>query len=386
MTFVAWFTRRVGTGTLEKSRAGTRIFEWASAFSIPPWTLCSEGISVLKKKSFYVVLVSRDEDGAVRRVPVPLHFAWAFAGAAIIGLFTVAGLAGSYSRMLMKTQRFNQLRSEHNALLGDYAKLEKREHEKEVQAASLGALASEVSALYGLTASTIASGTQSGATFLGKSLRKSSGVQSGSQIAAVPVAGTDASFSNASYYKSVSDFYALRSGAMNGGATRAIASSLTRLNLSGFESGFTGTGAIPTLWPVMGSITSSFGAREDPMLGNGEGEFHKGVDIAAPFGTPIVATADGTIESAAMGNGYGNEVVIDHGGGVKTIYAHMSGFHCSAGDYVLRGQVIGYVGMSGRTTGPHVHYEVRMRDVAVNPYKYLRDSPDGIAGPQLASK
>jgi murein DD-endopeptidase MepM/ murein hydrolase activator NlpD len=341
----------------------------------------------LKKKSFYVVLVSRDEDGSMRRVPVPLHFAWVFASAAVIGLFTVAGLAGSYSRMLLKTERFNQLRSEHNALIGDYAKLEKREHEKEVQAASLGALASEVSALYGLTASKIADGTQSSVSFLGKSLHKSAGVQSGSQIAAVPMTG-DANFSNASFYKSVSDFYALRSSAMDGGASRVIARSFTPIGIPGFEfsSGFSGTGAIPTLWPVLGSITSPFGAREDPILGNGEGEFHKGVDISAPFGTAIVATADGTIESAAMGNGYGNEVVIDHGGGVKTIYAHMSGFHCSAGDQVVRGQIIGYVGVTGRSTGPHVHYEVRLRNVPVNPHKYLRDSVDSVAGPQLASR
>ncbi len=329
----------------------------------------------MKKKSFYVVLVSRDEeDGSLRRVPVPLHFAWVFAGAAIIGLFTVAGLAGSYSRMLLKTERFNQLRKDHNALLGDYANLQKREHEKEVQAASLGALASEVSALYGLTADKIASGAQGGASFLG--LRKSAGVQSAAQLAAVPV-GNEANFTNASYYKSVSDFYALRNSAMNGGATRAIASSFTPIGIPGFELGFAGN--VPTLWPVLGPITSPFGAREDPILGNGEGEFHKGVDISAAYGSPIRATADGTVEFAEMGSGYGKEVIIDHGGGVKTIYGHMSNFHCSAGDHVVAGQVIGYVGMTGRTTGAHVHYEVRLRDVAVNPHKYLRESPDELS-------
>jgi murein DD-endopeptidase MepM/ murein hydrolase activator NlpD len=337
-----------------------------------------------KKKSFYVVLVSRDDDGSIRRVPVPLHFAWATAAAAIIGLFTVAGLAGSYSRMLLKTERFNQLRRDHNALLGDYANLEKREHEKEVQAASLGALASEVSALYGLTADKIASGAQGSASFLGKSLHKSAGVQSGAEITAIPV-GTDANFSNATYYKSLSDFYALRSGALNGGATRAIASSFTPVGIPGFEMSLGLAGNLPTLWPVLGTITSPFGAREDPILGNGEGEFHKGVDIAAVYGTPIRATADGMVESAALGNGYGKEVVIDHGNGVKTIYGHMSGFHCAAGDHVVAGQVIGYVGMTGRTTGAHVHYEVRLRDVAVNPHKYLRESPDEL-GTQVASK
>jgi murein DD-endopeptidase MepM/ murein hydrolase activator NlpD len=130
---------------------------------------------------------------------------------------------------------------------------------------------------------------------------------------------------------------------------------------------------MPSLWPVMGSITSPFGAREDPILGPGEGEFHKGVDIAAPYGTPIHATADGVIALAGVVNGYGKEIVIDHGAGVQTSYGHMSGFHVSAGEQVVRGQVIGYVGMTGRTTGAHVHYEVHLRSVAVNPHKYLQD-------------
>ncbi len=322
------------------------------------------------KKRFYVVLVSREEDGSLRRVPVSLHVVAAFAAAAVIGLFTVAGLAGSYSRMLLKTERFNQLRREHNALQGDYAKLEKREHEKEVQAASLGALASEVSALYGFTAKGIAGGAQGVQTF-GQRFRKP--VSAGVQV--TTIVATDTNFSNATYYKSLSDFYALRNSALDGSTTRAITGSLGSTPLP-FSSDLA-TGNMPSLWPVTGPITSPFGGREDPILGNGEGEFHKGLDISAPYGTPIHAAADGVVLSAAVGNGYGKEVVIDHGGGVHTLYAHMSGFHCSAGEEVVRGQIIGYAGTSGRTTGgAHVHYEVRLRDVAVNPHKYLRMTAD----------
>ncbi|MGI4758038.1 MAG: M23 family metallopeptidase [Janthinobacterium lividum] len=323
------------------------------------------------KKNFYLVLVSREEDGSLRRLPVPLHLVWVVASAALIGLFTVAGLAGSYSRMLLKTERFNQLRREHDALRGDYVRLEKREHEKEVQAASLGALASEVSALYGLTARGIAGGAQGSVQFLGKSFHKpkSAGVQSTAQLVDT---SSDTSFTNGSYYKSVADFYALRNKAFDGSATRAITGSLTTSPLDEPRFGSDVAGNMPSLWPLTGPITSPFGAREDPMLGHGEGEFHKGVDISAPFGTPIRATADGVVVSAAVGNGYGKEVVLDHGSGVHTIYAHMSGFHVSAGDDVVRGQIIGYVGMTGRSTGAHVHYEVRLRDVAVNPHKYLR--------------
>lgn len=125
----------------------------------------------------------------------------------------------------------------------------------------------------------------------------------------------------------------------------------------------------------MGPITSGFGQRIDPVLGTGEGEFHKGIDISAPLGTPIRATANGVVVSAGLANGYGREVVIDHGHGVKTLYGHMSGFNVLAGQTVFTGQIIGYVGHSGRVsgaTGNHVHYEVKIHDLAVNPHKYLR--------------
>ena len=108
------------------------------------------------KKRYYIMFVSRDEDGNLKKVPVALHYAYLFVAAAAIGMFTITGLAGSYSRMLIKTARFNQLRQDHNSLQKDYAHLEQASHEKDVQAASLGSLASEVSALYGLTTSKLA--------------------------------------------------------------------------------------------------------------------------------------------------------------------------------------------------------------------------------------
>ena len=320
------------------------------------------------------VVISRGEDGGLRRIAVPVHVVWLVALAAVVGLFTVAGLAGSYSRMLLKTERFNQLRREHELLRGDYARLQKQEHEKEVQAASLGALATEVSALYGFTARGVTGGAQGSVAFLSRRFgrTKSAGVQPTAQLVDT---GAESSFSNASYYKSVSDFYALRTKALDGSVSRDLSASLSRLPTGELDlGGGFATANLPSLWPVMGPITSPFGAREDPVLGTGEGEFHKGVDISAPYGTPIRATGDGVVLSAATGNGYGKEVVVDHGNGVHTLYAHMSGFHVSAGDSVVRGQVIGYVGTTGRTTGAHVHYEVRLHDLPVNPHKYMRET------------
>ncbi len=313
------------------------------------------------------MFVSRDEDGNLNKVPVPLHYAYLFIAAAAIGLFTITGLAGSYSRMLIKTARFNQLRQDHDSLQKDYAHLEKAAHEKDVEAASLGSLASEVSALYGLTASKLAVPM---GRLTDKNHAKSAGVADA--VATAPLAGSDES-----YYKSVDAFYALRNSAMNGMTMRPVSNIggpggfVSTTNLFGAGSGID-SAFVPTLWPIMGPITSSFGQREDPIQGNGEGEFHTGIDISAPNGVPIRATGDGTVQEAQMSNGYGREVVIDHGHGVETVYGHMSGFAVIAGETVVRGQVIGFVGHSGRTTGSHLHYEVRIHNTPVNPHKYLR--------------
>ena len=128
--------------------------------------------------------------------------------------------------------------------------------------------------------------------------------------------------------------------------------------------------AAPNLWPVQGQVTGSFGERIDPF--NGEGAFHSGVDIGSSYGAPIIAPADGTVTFTDTLGGYGKAIMIDHGNGISTRYGHLSGFAVTAGQKVHRGDVIGYVGESGRSTGPHLHYEVRINDTPVNPYKYLR--------------
>ncbi len=320
------------------------------------------------KKRYYIMFVSRDEDGNLNKVPVPLHYAYIFVAAAAIGMFTITGLAGSYSRMLIKTARFNQLRQDHNLLQKDYAHLEEAAHQKDVQVASLGSLASEVSALYGLTASKLA-------LPMGRTAAASTSTSKASAgVAPVSSALTDPE-TEVNYYKSVDAFYALRTTAMSGSLNRSLPALAT--SRSGLRFGL-GTGLDsfdadgPSMWPILGPVTSGFGQREDPVTGNGEGEFHTGIDISAPNGLPIRATADGTVRIAEMQNGYGREVVIDHGHGIATCYGHMSGFAVVAGQAVIRGQVIGYVGHSGRTTGSHLHYEVRIRNTPVNPHKYLR--------------
>lgn len=125
----------------------------------------------------------------------------------------------------------------------------------------------------------------------------------------------------------------------------------------------------PTIWPVSGQISSGFGWRRSP-FGRGN-EFHNGVDIPARTGTPIRAAGGGTVTFAGWRNGYGNTVIIDHGSGITTLYAHNTRNIATEGSRVERGDIIAHVGSTGRSTGPHLHYEVKRNGTAVNPVPFL---------------
>ena len=135
-----------------------------------------------------------------------------------------------------------------------------------------------------------------------------------------------------------------------------------------------GTIAIPSLEPVKGTrFTSGYGVRSDPF--KGRAAMHAGLDLAGPIGTPIYATADGTIGRAEWNNGgYGNLVEIDHGRGIQTRYGHLSKFVVSAGQHVKRGDLIALMGSTGRSTGSHLHYEVRIDGKPVNPIPFMQSS------------
>jgi murein DD-endopeptidase MepM/ murein hydrolase activator NlpD len=122
-------------------------------------------------------------------------------------------------------------------------------------------------------------------------------------------------------------------------------------------------------WPASGPVTSPFGWRVHPIFGTRK--LHTGIDISVPYGTEIHAAGDGTVILAGSYGGYGNAVVIDHGGGLSTLYGHQSKLAVNVGQRVSRGQVIGYVGCTGYCTGPHLHFETRENGVPVDPMKYL---------------
>lgn len=328
-----------------------------------------QGVAVRKR---YIVYVTQGEDGAVERVGIPMRYAYVFVAAAVTGMFTIAGMAGSYSRMLVKAESINHMRDELAMTRKDYAGLEAKAHEKDVQAASLGSLASEVSAIYGLTAGKLTH------------IRSGRGATLAStDVAKAPLKGDSAGFTDDSYYKSLDTFYALKATASAGLTLNETVN--PNLGVRGVLSNFTSldadaAGNIPDMWPIMGPIHSGFGEREDPVLGNGDGEFHKGIDIGGTDGTPVHAPAAGRVIKTGMGSGYGREIEIDHGNGIMTVYGHLQGYNVVAGQAVVKGEVIGYVGHSGRVTGSHLHYEVQVRGTAVNPHKYLRTTMAQLGG------
>jgi len=289
-------------------------------------------------KRFYILFVARGEDGQLRKIPIPVHYLYVLAIGALVGVLGLTGLASSYVRMLLKVSSYNELRAEREDLKHRYNNLEQVAKERDIQVASLGSLASEVSSLYGLKP----------------------------DPELIKAAASD-HVEDPQVTSSLDRLYTLRSAALSGATSVGISLGLTH-NVTPAD--WVRANSAPNLWPVEGPVTGSFGERIDPF--NGEGAFHSGVDIGAVFGQPIIAPADGMVDFADFMGGYGRAIILDHGHGITTRYGHLKSFAVFPGQHVHRGDTIGYVGDSGRSTGPHLHYEVRINDIPVNPHKYLR--------------
>jgi murein DD-endopeptidase MepM/ murein hydrolase activator NlpD len=243
--------------------------------------------------------------------------------------------------MLLKVSNYNNLRTEREALKTQNRSLENVVTTTNAKLSSLQSLASEVALTYGFgearrprfPEAALALATQTNATL------------------------------ESSYRASLYAFNMIRNSSL------VPSRQATPLRL--FPSMELGRETVPSLWPVRGRVMEGFGQRMDPF--SGEGVFHSGVDISAPSGTRVECSSDGIILEAGVQSGYGNTIVVDHGFGMTTKYGHLSKIFVVVGQEVKRGQVIGAVGMTGRATGPHLHYEVIVNDTPVNPMKYLRE-------------
>jgi murein DD-endopeptidase MepM/ murein hydrolase activator NlpD len=292
----------------------------------------------MKGKTYTFFIASTP--GKLQKLIVPAYVLHAIAVLAIIGGITVVAAAGSYSRMLWKVGNYNALRHDQETLKKQYRQLQSTVIDTNQRLDSLQSLATEVAMTYGVLRYHPAAFDQSDN----------------------PVTAKDA------FDRSVEQYTFLKRNAAT------IATSIGGLRLMPAMS-FADSTYTPAIWPVLGHITDSFGERLDPF--SGEGAFHTGVDVASDYGAPVHATADGMVTIAENHAGYGRLVVIDHGFGITTWYAHLSSFSAIAGARVKRGEVVGYTGISGRATGPHVHYEVRLNNAPVNPWRYMRANPAG---------
>lgn len=278
--------------------------------------------------------------GKLRKLIVPAYVLHGLALLALIGSVTVVAGLGAYSRMLWKVGNYNALRHDQDTLKKQYRQLQSSVNDTNQRLDSLQSLATEVAMTYGV-------------------LRYHPAAFDQLDSPATPQDAFDRSVEQYTFLKQNAALITVSSGGM-----RLIPS------MSFAESSYT-----PSIWPVLGHVTDAFGARLDPF--SGEGAFHTGVDVASDYGAPVHATADGMVTMADNHAGYGRLVVVDHGFGITTWYAHLSAFSAIAGARVKRGEVIGYTGISGRSTGPHVHYEVRMNNAPVNPWRYMRSTTSG---------
>jgi murein DD-endopeptidase MepM/ murein hydrolase activator NlpD len=289
-----------------------------------------------KNYTFYIA----STPGQMKKLVIPAYILHGIAALAIIGTITVVAAVGSYSRMLWKVGNYNALRHDQETLKKQYRDLQSTVKNTNERLDSLQSLATEVAMTYGVLryhppAFDQADGTGTAQDAFDRTMEQYTFLKSNASVIAMSASG------------------------------------LHLMPVMAFaESNYT-----PSIWPVMGHITDSFGERLDPF--SGEGAFHTGVDVSSDYGAPVHVTADGVVTISETHAGYGRLVVVDHGFGVTTFYAHLSSFAVVPGTHVHRGEVIGYTGISGRSTGPHVHYEVRVNNAPVNPWRYMKSSSMG---------
>lgn len=290
-----------------------------------------------KNYTFYIA----STPGKLRKLIVPAYLLHGVAALALIGSITVVAAVGSYSRMLWKVGNYNALRHDQENLKKQYRELQSTVKDTNQRLDSLQSLATEVAMTYGV-------------------LRYHPAAFESSDNPITPQDSFDRSLEQFSFLKRNAAAIAVSSGGLRMMSALAFA-----------DSNYT-----PAIWPVLGHITDGFGERLDPF--SGEGAFHTGVDVGADYGAPVHVTADGIVVAADNHPGYGRVVIVEHGFGLTTWYAHLSSYAVVAGTRVKRGEVIGYAGISGRSTGPHVHYEVRMNNAPVNPWRYMKSNhPSG---------
>jgi murein DD-endopeptidase MepM/ murein hydrolase activator NlpD len=297
----------------------------------PFWAFSRFAGPIAMNRQYFIVVLAHSMHGRLRRFHIDHRVVYGVLALALVGCFSVFGILSSYMRMAWKVANYNSLRQETQLLRDQYKKLSTQAKETDDQLAQLKVYASEVSLAYGIRTQATPS---------------------------TPAFDASRASLTPTYTESLAEYDMLKGA-----------------KLSNFSHSYSRRWLVnvrPQLWPLIGPLLSHFGKRQDPFEGNEA--FHSGLDIKASTGTPVHASADGIVKMAGWMGGYGKLVVIDHGRGYETYYGHLSRIDVIPGQEVRAGQSIAASGSTGRSTAPHLHYEVRIGGQAQNPSPYLTKS------------
>ena len=287
---------------------------------------------------FYTLIVVPHAKARFRQIRVPVRLAkWTLTLVGAAG-FTVAGVLVHYARITAEIHDLRRLRTENSELLTKTRTYEENAGKLQAKVLQLQTMVTKLGVMAGLEHSL----PEAGSAGVGGAI----GMESQAPILAPrALAAIDESLTTLTRRSAqLEEFYRDQ--------TLVLAST-------------------PSIWPVRGYLSAGFGNRRDPFTG--QRDFHSGIDVSTPIGTRIFAPADGVVLSAAVQGAYGNSLIMDHGYGVVTRYGHLDAYAVRPGQRVRRGDLIAFVGSTGRSTGPHLHYEVWVRDQAQNPIHFILD-------------
>ena len=287
---------------------------------------------------FFTVIVVPHAKARFRKIQVPLKLARWVAGGATVFMLTLSGFLVHYSRVAGEVYELRRLRAENQILTQKTRDYEQNAGKLQAKVEHLHSIVSKLGIMAGLDHSLPDAGVggEGGVTSF-ETVPPAAERHSLAEMELNVSALTDKSTRLEEFYRD------------------------QKLLLS----------STPSIWPVRGYLSATFGKRLDPFTGRPD--FHPGIDISTPIGTRVVAPADGIVLSCALSGGYGNAIIIDHGYGVVSRYGHLESYNVQPGQRVHRGDVIAFVGNTGRSTGPHLHYEVWVRDQAQNPIHFILD-------------
>ena len=288
---------------------------------------------------FYTVIVVPHAKARFRKIQVPLKLArWVMAGATV-SVLALAGVLVHYTRIAAEVYELRRLRAENQVLTQKTREYEQNAGKLQAKVEQLHSIVSKLGIMAGLDHALPDThiGGEGGVASFETVPPGAAGPHSLLEMDLSVSALTDKSTRLEAFYRD------------------------QKLLLS----------STPSIWPVRGYLSATFGKRLDPFTGRPD--FHPGIDISTPIGTRVVAPADGIVLSTALSGGYGNAIIIDHGYGVVSRYGHLDSYNVRPGQKVHRGDVIGFVGTTGRSTGPHLHYEVWVREQAQNPIHFILD-------------